>query len=130
LGKSISKSQQGYYSNYKATSRWKTNRERKLKNLIKLHPNNLQLQAAIKNIVYRRKKPGTTGNWSKTSIHIAKLFKLFTGRADPQLFSSNPKVQAGALMLHGSRQYKAQEGKVNFTLGARAHDKWGNLVWG
>jgi len=130
LGKSISKSQQGYYSNYKATSRWKTNRERKLKNLIKLHPNNLQLESALKNIVYRRKKPGTTGSWSKTNIHVAKLFKLFTGRADPQLFSSNPKIQSAALMLRGSRQYKVQEGKVNFTLSARAHDKWGNLVWG
>lgn len=130
MAKSTSKSKQGYYSNYKANNRWKTNRERKLKKLLKLHPNDKCLEEALKNIKYRRKKPLGTGGWSKTSIRVAQLFKQFTGMASHDLFSSNPKVQSAALALRGRRQYQQPEGKVSFTLGARAHDKWGTLVWG
>lgn len=130
MANSTSKSQQGYYSNYKANSRWKTNRERKLKKLQKLQPNNSQITEALKNISYRRKKPATTGQWSKTNIQVAKLFKLFTGMANPGLFSSNEKVRSAAVYLRSNRQYKQVEGKVSFQLGARAHDKFGNLVWG
>jgi hypothetical protein len=130
MAKTTSKSKQGYYSNYKANSRWKTNRERKLKKLQKLQPNNSQITEALKNIAYRRKKPGTTGQWSKTNIQVAKLFKLFTGVASHDLFSSNEKVRNAAVYLRGNRQYKQIEGKVSFQLSARAHDKLGNLVWG
>ncbi len=130
MAKTASKSKQGYYSNYKANSRWKTNRERKLKKLLKLHPNNLQLAEALKNITYRRKTPGTNGQWSKTNIRVAQLFKLFTGLASHDLFSSNEKVQSAALSLRGNRQNPKIEGRVSFQLGARAHDKLGNLVWG
>ena len=130
MAKTASKSKQGYYSNYKANSRWKTNRERKLKKLLKEQPNNLQLAEAIKNIRYRRKTPGTTGQWSKTNIQIAKLFKLMTGKASHDLFSSNEKVRNAAVYLRGNRQYTKIEGRVSFQLGARAHDKHGNLVWG
>lgn len=130
MAKTASKSKQGYYSNYKANSRWKTNRERKLKKLLKEQPNNLQLVEALKNIKYRRRTPGTTGQWSKTNIHIAKLFKLLTGKASHDLFSSNEKVRSAALTLRGNRQYLKMDGKVSFQLAARAHDKHGNLVWG
>jgi IS30 family transposase len=68
MAKTTSKSKQGYYSNYKANSRWKTNRERKLKKLQKLQPNNPQIAEALKNMVYRRKTPGTVGQWSKTNL--------------------------------------------------------------
>ena len=131
MAKTTSKSKQGYYSAYKASSKWKTNRERRLQKLIKQNPGNKeQLELAIKNLVYRRKTPGTTGSWSKTNIHVAKLFKLFAGRVDKDIFSSNPKVQAAALMLRGNTQFKEHKGKVDFTFKARAHDKYGNLVWG
>ena len=130
MAKTASKSKQGYYSSYKASSKWKTNRERKLQKLLKLNPNNKeQLESALKSLVYRRKTPGKTGSWSKTNIHIAKLFKLFVGKVHRDIFSSNPKVQAPALMLRGNRQSKPVDGKVDFTLKARVHDKYGNLVW-
>jgi hypothetical protein len=115
---------------YKTSQRWKSNRERRLKKLLALHPNNKQISQAIKDLSYRRKTPGTVGSWSKTSIHIAKLFKLFVGRVDKDIFSSNPKVQAPALMLHSNQQRTAPAGKVDFTLAARAHDKRGLPVWG
>jgi len=130
MAKTTSKSKQGYYSNYKANSRWKTNRERKLKKLLKLQPNNPQIAEALKNISYRRRTPGTTGQWSKTNIQVAKLFKLMTGKASHDLFSSNEKVRSAAVYLRGNRQYPKIEGRVSFQLGARAHDKHGNLVWG
>lgn len=115
---------------YKTSQRWKSNRERRLKKLLTLNPNNKQIAQAIKDLSYRRKTPGNIGSWSKTNIQIAKLFKLFVGRVDKDIFSSNPKVQATALMLHGKQQYTAPAGKVDFTLAARAHDKRGQLVWG
>lgn len=129
-GKSSSKSQEAYYSMYKTSQRWKSNRERRLKKLLTLNPNNTQIAQAIKDLSYRRKTPGTVGSWSKTNIYVAKLFKLFVGRADKDIFSSNPKVQAPALMLRGKQQHKPITGKVEFTLAARAHDKRGSLVWG
>ena len=106
------------------------NRKRKLLKLLKQQPNNEQIKDALTNIKYRRKTPKTQ-EWSKSAIQMAKLFKLFTGRADWDLFSSNPKVQAAALAVHSKKDFsKLPEGKVSFSLGARAHDKYGNLVWG
>lgn len=130
MARATSKSQEAYYAMYKTSQRWKTNRERRLKKLLSRNPNNKQIEQAIKDLSYRRKTPGTVGSWSKTSINIAKLFKLFVGRVDKDIFSSNPKVQATALTLHGNRKLKVPEGKVDFTLAARAHDKRGVPVWG
>jgi len=129
LARATSKSQDAYYSMYKTSQRWRTNRERKLNKALRRNPNNEQIKTALKNIVYRRKTPGVVGSWNKTNIYTAKLFKLFVGRVDKDIFSSNPKLQSAALMLHG-KNTKAPEGKVNFTLAARAHDKRGVLVWG
>ena len=68
--------------------------------------------------------------WSKTNIRTAKLFKLFTGKASVDLFSSNPKTQAFALMQKTDNTHRVKvDGKVSFSLGARAHDARGRLVW-
>lgn len=79
-----------------------------------------------------RNKP-VTPYWSHTMIREAKLFKEFTGRMDLNIFSSTESVRANA-RLHLTRedwsQIKLPQGKVSFTLGARAHDKQGRLVWG
>lgn len=130
MAKAVGKSKQSYYNNYKVNSKWKTNRERKLKKLIRKQPNNIQLTEALKNIKYNRKTPGRVVQWSKTNIQIAKLFKLFTGMASPDLFSSNEKVRNAALALHGNTQYPKIEGRVSFQLGARAHNKLGDIIWG
>jgi hypothetical protein len=105
------------------------NRKRKLLKLLKQQPNNEQIKDALVNIKYRRKTPKNQ-EWSKTDIQTAKLFKQFTGRADWDLFSSNPKVQAAAIAMHSKKDFRnLPEGKVSFSLGARARDKYGNLVW-
>lgn len=79
-----------------------------------------------------RKKP-VTPYWSHTMIREAKLFKEFTGKVDLNIFSSIETVRSNA-RLHSTRedwsQVKLPQGKVNFTLGARAHDKQGRLIWG
>lgn len=130
MAKSPSKSKQNYASVYKSSSRWQSNRKRKLLKQLKLQPNNEQIKLALENIKYRRKTPKTQ-EWSKSAIEIAKLFTLFQGRVDPEIFSSNPKVQAAALMRHNSnRQYPEMNKKVSFSIGARAHDGKGNLIWG
>lgn len=131
MAKSGSKSQDGYYSSYKATSKWLSNRKRRLEKLLKTQPNNEQIKEALKNLKYRRKIPVGKSIWSKRNIEIAKLFKLFNGFASHDLFSSNPQVQSSALMARrGNSNHKVPEGKVNFSLGARAHDSKGNSIWG
>ncbi|CAB5218741.1 hypothetical protein UFOVP218_108 [uncultured Caudovirales phage] len=125
-----SKSKTSYYSNYKASSKWQSNRKRKLLKQLKLQPNNEQVKDALVNIKYRRKTPSQKAMWSKTNIRTAKLFKLFTGKASVDLFSSNPKTQAFALMQKTDNTHRVKvDGKVSFSLGARAHDARGRLVW-
>jgi hypothetical protein len=117
-------------SSSKGTGTAEANRKTKLLKLLKQQPNNKQIETALANIKYRRKKPNSQ-EWSKTDIKLAQLFKQFTGRADWDLFSSNPKVQAAALAVHSKKSFNnLPEGKVSFSLGARAHDKYGNLIWG
>lgn len=127
---SVSKSKQAYSALYKSTTRWATNRKIKLTRLLKQQPNNEQIKDALANIKYRRQTPSTKTVWTHGNIRLAKLFKEFTGRASADLFSSNPKVQSAALAYRpDGDKLKTIEGKVSFSLGARAHDSKGNLVW-
>lgn len=127
---SASKSKQAYSALYKSSTRWATNRKIKLTRLLKQQPNNEQIKDALANIKYRRKTPSTKTVWSHGNIRLAKLFKEFTGRASADLFSSNPKVQSVALAYRPDPdKLKVIEGKVNFSLGARAHDSKGNFIW-
>ena len=127
---SVSKSKQAYSALYKSSTRWATNRKIKLTRLLKQQPNNEQIKDALANIKYRRHTPNTKTVWSHGNIRLAKLFKEFTGRASADLFSSNPKVQSAALAYRpDADKLKVIEGKVSFSLGARAHDSKGNLVW-
>lgn len=131
MAKTASKSKTAYLSQYKSTSRWASNRKRKLERQLKLQPNNAeQIKRAIGNISYRRKTP-TTAMWSHGNIRIATVFKQFSGRAPLDLFSSNPKTQAAALQYYDPKRefFNMPEGKVSFSLAARAHDKQGKLVW-
>jgi len=127
---SVSKSKQVYATLYKSSTRWATNRKIKLTRALKQQPNNEQIKDALANIKYRRHTPNGKTVWSHSNIRLAKLFKEFTGRASADLFSSNPKVQAAALSYRPDvSNLKVIEGKVSFSLGARAHDSKGNLVW-
>lgn len=126
----VSKSKQVYATLYKSSTRWATNRKIKLQRALKQQPNNEQIKDALANIKYRRHTPNGKTVWSHGNIRLAKLFKEFTGRASADLFSSNPKVQAAALSYRpDASNLKVIEGKVSFSLGARAHDSKGNLVW-
>jgi hypothetical protein len=127
---SVSKSKQAYSALYKSSTRWATNRKIKLTRILKQQPNNEQIKDALANIKYRRHTPNGKTVWSHDNIRLAKLFKEFTGRASVDLFSSNPKVQSAALAYRPDwENVKVIEGKVSFSLGARAHDSKGNLVW-
>lgn len=126
-----SKSKEAYFASYKNSSRWKSNRERRLMKALLKNPNNKQIEQAISNLRYRRGNAGgVAGKWSKTNIRLAQLFKLFVGHASHNLFSSNPKLQGEALSKHMRGVRPNVSGKVSFSLGARAHDKRGQAVWG
>lgn len=111
-------------------ARTQANRKRRLERTVKQQPNNQQLVRALGEVGRQRKTP-TNPQWSHSAIRIAKLFKEFTGRASVDLFSSNPKIQAQALQYFDpDREWtNLPQGKVSFSLAARAHNQYGQLVW-
>lgn len=122
MAKTTSKSKQSYYSNYKASSRWKTNRLRKLAKVLKEQPTNLDIKRAMDNMVYRRKTPNAT-IWNSTNIHTAKLIKEFSGKCPHGIFSSNPKTASEYLQgtWRTILMHELPQGKVSFRLGDRSH---------
>lgn len=98
-----SKSQTNYYALYKTTRKWEANRKRKLERTLKAQPNNKQVQAALKSIVYRRRTP-TNRIWSATWIRVAKIFKEVEGRFDPQIMSSNVDVARSAMQKNSQNK--------------------------
>lgn len=98
-----SKSQTNYYALYKTTRKWEANRKRRLEKTLRAQPNNKQVQAALKSLVYRRRTP-TNRVWSASWIRAAKIIKLFEGRFDPQIMSSNPDVARSALQKNSQNK--------------------------
>lgn len=84
------------FAQYKANRTWEKNRIAKLERTLKAQPNNEQVKAALKSIVYRRKTPNTRP-WSASWVRIAKLFKEFGGRFDPNIMSANQELVRAAL---------------------------------
>lgn len=119
-----------YYQLYASKTKWAANRKRKLERALRRNPNNEQIKDALANIVYRRKNPKTK-MWPHSRRAEAQLIKSFTGKADPNIWSSNPQTASAA--LQGSRnpnkQFPDLGKQVSFMLGARVHDKYGRLVW-
>lgn len=73
-------SHKSYYTNYKTSKRWSTNRLKKLERALKRNPENAeQIKKAMANVEYRRKTP-IVPKWSATTRRIAELFKLFQGK--------------------------------------------------
>lgn len=108
---------------YKATSRWKANRKRKLEKLLKQHPNNKQIELALQSMVYRRKTPNSRV-WSASMIREAKLFKEFAGYVNRDIFSSNEKLRGEARLQNHRKHFgELPQGRVDFSLGARAMTK-------
>lgn len=121
-------SKEAQAASYKGTKRWETNRLAKLLRAQKLHPNNEQIVKAMKNIYYRRKTP-TTATWSSTKRRVAVLMKEFKGVCHSEIFSTNEKVSAPAVMLPGpfslATKTKSTSEFGMFTLEARAVIKTG-----
>ena len=121
---SKSKSAEKQSSVYKANRRWETNRKRRLERALKAQPNNEQIKAALKQMVYRRKTP-VNRVWSASWIRAAKVIKLFTGRFDPACMSSNQDAARAALQRPGpvalTYKIKPSVDKDFFSIGARTN---------
>ena len=118
-----SKTAEGNAALYKSSRRWESNRKRKLERVLKEQPNNEQIKAALKSMVYRRKTP-TTRKWSASWIAVAKLFKEFTGKFNPDIMSSNEKISAEAMRTSFKvRDYKPAVGrdKSMFSIACRVN---------
>lgn len=121
-----SKTQAAAPSVPQGVARTQANRRRRLERTLKSQPDNQQVKNALLEVGRQRKAPVNT-QWSHTAIRLAKLFKEFTGRAPKELFSSNPKVQQAALSVPSTKLFvNLPQGKVDFTLGARAFMRKGN----
>jgi hypothetical protein len=121
MAKSSSKGKQTQYDLYKTKQTWKTNRERKLLRALQKNPGNAkQIEAAIKNITYRRKTPKAT-IWNKTKIKTAQLIKQVCGSCPHNIFSSNQKLADQTLASLRSNFDPKTLGdlKVSFKLGDR-----------
>ena len=70
-GKSSSKSNQEHYKQYD----YEKNRRSRLEKLAKAQPNNQQVQAALKNIHYRRKAPKLKA-WTPAKKELAEMNAL------------------------------------------------------
>jgi len=130
-GKTSSKSDQNYWSRYKSNKVWETNRKRKLNRHLKKHPGDSIAEKALANIKYRRKTPKDP-QWTPGNIYIAKLFKDFAGFVNKDMFNSNHKIQLEALAGYNKPKAGikiAQLSKVDFSIGARAHDRYGRPAW-
>ena len=127
--KRAGKAHKNYYQTYQSKATWSKNRELKLQRALKRDPNNEQIKEALGNIKYRRRNP-TVKMWPHSRRAEAQLLKRFTGKADPNIWSSNQQVASAALQnsRNPNKQFKTH-GQVSFLLGARAHDRYGNLTW-
>ncbi len=124
--KSRSKGAEGYAAAYKSSRRWEANRTRRLERTLKEQPNNEQVKAALKaGLVYRRKTPNTR-EWSASWISTAKIIKMFSGKFDKNIMSSNEKVASEAMrMSRTNYNYKAPVmPKSMFSLATRATSLW------
>lgn len=128
MAKARSKTAEAYFSNYKSSKKWESNRKRKLERTLKAQPNNEQVKNALKDISYRRKTPNNR-EWSASWIKVAKIFKMFEGRFDRNIMSANPEVARAALQRQSKvsaeilRSKKPSEKQPNpahfFTIAAR-----------
>lgn len=98
-----SKSQTNYYALYKTTRKWEANRKRRLEKTLRAQPNNEKVKQALKSLVYRRRTP-TNRVWSASWVRAAKIIKLFEGRFDPQIMSSNPDVARSAMQKNSQNK--------------------------
>jgi len=130
-GKTSSKSDQNYWSRYKSNKIWELNRKRKLAKHIKNHPQDKIAEQAVHNIKYRRKTPKDP-QWTSGKIYIAKLFKYFAGFVNRDMFNSNHKIQLETLTQYNKPKPGTkinQLSRVDFSIGARVHDKYGRPAW-
>lgn len=113
-----SKLQQQHYGSYKTNSQWRVNRERRLLKLLAKHPNNKQLEQALKNIHYRRKTPKSP-QWTKRTKYLAQLIKSFCGYCSPNVFNKNSKVSEQASSEIKTKTKVNTQARVSFKLGDR-----------
>lgn len=117
---------------YQYVTRYEQNKKKKLERLIKLQPNNKQLESALKNIRYKRKATKVPF-WSSSRKRMAYLYMAFAGKVNLDIFNNNDKISGPALFTKGPHsEYKQKDDTSEFKmfrLSERARDKYGNLVW-
>lgn len=130
--KRTSASDKSHHLTYKTQQIWAKNRKIKLERALKKNPENKQIEAALKNISYRRKTP-TTQVWSHTDKAMAQLIKQISGFCDKNIFHPNKDIREVAYRNILAKQVKVPSTlgintKGIFSLKERAHNK-GVYLW-
>jgi len=114
----------------KSNSTTENNRIRRLLRVAKQQPNNKQVEEALKTTRMPRKAP-TNRVWSHSWRKTAQVIKAFSGFFDKDIMSTNPVLASAALSKRkeSDTSTKKDSGRVDFSLGARAKDKYGINVW-
>lgn len=114
----------------KSNSTTENNRIRRLLRVAKQQPNNKQVEEALKTTRMPR-KASNNRVWAHSWRKTAQVVKEFCGFFDKDMMSTNPVVANAALSKRKevTNKPKNPDGKVSFSLGARAHDKYGTFVW-
>lgn len=116
--KSRSKREKDAYASYKATQKWKANRTRRLKNALKISPNNEQIKLALNDVSYRRKTPSKQV-WSHSDKATAQLMKEFEGKFNMSELAKERVILTGKPNTSPERPKIDATPKGWFSIGAR-----------
>lgn len=123
---------EAYFARYKTAKVFETNKRRKLERALKRNPENKQIAEALKNIAFTKKSPKTSA-WNPTTIAFVKILKEFKGKFNPDIFNKDPEIATNALKTKNEALFTKVNSKMSkqsfFSVGQRAHDGQGNLVW-
>jgi hypothetical protein len=113
---------EAYFARYKANKVRDVNRTKRIEAAIKRDPNNEQLKQHLKDAGKYRSAPKTR-KWNPTTIRMAELMKLFVGKWDDKLLSTDMEVWAAAKNSRNEQLFtKKPESKSKygmFSLGVR-----------
>lgn len=73
-GKSSSAAKKAQYQTYKTQNRWAKNKQAQIQRHLKKYPNDVQAQAALKNISGPKRKTPTSRVWSASARATAEMY--------------------------------------------------------
>lgn len=115
---------EAYFARYKANKVRDINRTKRIEAAIKRDPNNEQLKQHLKDPGKYRSAPKTE-KWNPTTIRIAELMKMFVGKWDENILSTDMEIWGAAKNTRNEQLFSGKKDTQNktkqsmFSLGVR-----------